>query len=193
MSVLISNLLLFKDIVSPVTISIWMNGDLAVIILIFLFLRVCVYVCVHVRACLHTCEVMWTQQNHVAHLLTFVATDVQWQNKDVIAASINFIYKGEKRKAVCIGLHVVCTQQGFDCTKQWNNETNMIPVNYNRAHTYICHRNRRSQVPQWSKMGGSFPSADLLRAEEILRASRWRSDLTDRVSEKREKERFKEW
>lgn len=41
-------------------------------------------------------------------------------------------------------------------------------------------------------MGGSFPSADLLRAEELLRAGRWRSDLTDRVSEKREKERFRE-
>lgn len=41
-------------------------------------------------------------------------------------------------------------------------------------------------------MGGSFPSADLLRAEELLRAGRWRSDLTDRVSEKREKERFQE-
>lgn len=40
-------------------------------------------------------------------------------------------------------------------------------------------------------MGGSFPSADLLRAEELLRASRRQSDLSDRVSEKREKERFR--
>lgn len=41
-------------------------------------------------------------------------------------------------------------------------------------------------------MGGSFPSADLLRAEELLKAGRWGFDLTDRVSEKREKERFRE-
>lgn len=41
-------------------------------------------------------------------------------------------------------------------------------------------------------MGGSFPSADLLRAEELLRAGQWRSDLTDKASEKREKERFRE-
>lgn len=41
-------------------------------------------------------------------------------------------------------------------------------------------------------MGGSFPSADLLRAEELLRAGRWRSDLSNRVSEKREEERFRE-
>ncbi len=41
-------------------------------------------------------------------------------------------------------------------------------------------------------MGGSFPSADLLRAEELLKAGRWQSDLTDRVSEKREEERFRE-
>lgn len=41
-------------------------------------------------------------------------------------------------------------------------------------------------------MGGSFPSADLLKAEELLRAGRWRFDLTDRVSERTEKGRFKE-
>lgn len=35
----------------------------------------------------------------VAHLLPVVATDVRWQNRGVIAASIDFTYKGERRRA----------------------------------------------------------------------------------------------
>lgn len=99
----------------------------------------CVCGCVSVCVCGHVDSV----QNHIAHLLTFAAADVQWQNKDAIAASIDFIYKGDKRKGVC--LHVVCTQQAFDYTTQRNNETNLIAVNYDHAHTYICHRKWRSQ------------------------------------------------
>lgn len=55
-------------------------------------------------------------------------------------ASIDFIYKGERRKGLVLA-YVMCTQEGFECDKQWNNGPNMIPVKYNHAHTYICHRN----------------------------------------------------
>lgn len=82
----------------------------------------------------------------------------------------------------------------INCDKQWENGPHMIWVDCTHSHELETNthtdssRIRRSQVPQWNQMGGSFPSADLLRAEELLRAGRWQSDLTDRVSEKRERE-----
>lgn len=38
----------------------------------------------------------------VAHLLPVVATDVRWQNRGVIAASIDFTYKGKRRKGLLV-------------------------------------------------------------------------------------------
>ncbi len=96
-----------------------------------------VNVCVCVFACVRSC-VLYSIENHVALLLPLVATDVQWQNRDVLAASIDFIYKGERRKGACVGIcSTVCAcSRGFDCDKQWDNGANMIPVDHNHAHTH---------------------------------------------------------
>lgn len=71
----------------------------------------------------------------------------------------------------------------------------MIPVKYNPAHTCIHHGGKEQKVtgalmePDGWKL---FLQLTFSGAEEPPRAARWWSDLSDRVSEKREKERFRE-
>lgn len=61
------------------------------------YFNVCV---LSVSACVCVCVSghVYSLEKHVDLLLPLLATDVQWQNRDVIAVSIDFIYKRERRK-----------------------------------------------------------------------------------------------
>lgn len=72
----------------------------------------------------------------------------------MIAVSIDFIYKAERRKRLVLA-SVMHPQLGFDCNKQPNSGAKMIPVKYNHAHTYIRHVSRRSRVPNGRKFSFS--------------------------------------
>ena len=67
-------------------------------IFVSLVVSVWVQMCQRVPVCVCVSSHVYSPENHVALLLPLVATDVRWQNRDVIAASIDFIYKGERRK-----------------------------------------------------------------------------------------------
>lgn len=115
----------------------------------------------------------------VALLLPLVATDVQWQNRDVIAVSIDFIYKGEKRIGLVLACVLLCAHSwGFGCDKQWNNGTNVNPVDCNYAHTYdYTHTfitrtegHRPLIEPDGRKFSFSWPSQGWRAFESLLMA-----------------------
>lgn len=114
----------------------------------------------------------------VSHLLPVVATDVRWQNRGVIAASIDFTYKGERRRrllATYAHIRALSVISNGIMEKTW---VLSAPVAPRISSSWEAKVTGVLMGPE----GGSFPSADLLSAEEHLRASHWWSYLTNRVN-----------
>lgn len=155
------------------------------------------YTCVSVCCCVS--GHVYSPENDIALLLHLVATDVQWRNGDVIAASIDFIYKGKKGRkgpsdAIC---RATWAQPGLwlqknNRTKEKTRSLSTIIYPLAQMHTHI-HSSRGPEGHRWLN-GAGWEEVFLQLTFSGLRSScelgQWRSDRTYRVGEKRE--RFRE-
>lgn len=102
-----------------------------------------------------------------------------------MSASIDLIYKRkDKRELVFWACSSACVSSW--CCHRIQQE-NKISVQCKHAHTQAGCRVEAEghRCLNESRKGGSFPSTDLLNAEDLLRACWWRSDLISGVIRKK--------